>query len=574
MSFPINSAIPRVQYTASSMQTTFIYPWPIFTNQDLSVFRNFALLVVNVDYTVTGVDNGTGGTIVLIIPSTAGDRITIQRTIEIARTTNYNNGTAINADDLNNDFNKLTAISQDLNAYIQKVMPKYLTAELISETRLQLPLLPPGYIWQGGLDGTIVPALIDESFDASTLRSELAVNATNMSAGANLSGYYDTNSSTPMTVNDKLNLLTGQITQNILSILDFGADPTGATDTTPAYNSALSYFAANDTAGLLWFPKGFYKFSTQPDKVTLPLHIFGDGIGLTVIYKDYVGVGAEGLIHFYGIDGATEAMSFIAIDSSSGGSMLSFTDNGLDGASNFPQIINISVTCQPGGASYDYGVVIDNSGLLEICQNPTIENVNVVDATTASFYIQGSRNGIYNVACGDSGGNVANFLMLGTLGLESINNDVTIRAATDISINYCDYTVFKCASVTNFNNTATCNFISVYGNVTNRQNNFISSRYIGALDFRSLLTGNGYQYLPGGLIAQWVTVQGIGYGTTSLAIALPISFPAVNLGIFGSFGFGAPSDASAYLTGSTNSSFTIHKTFTTIINQTFLLLGY
>lgn len=544
MAVIIYPEIPRVQYTAAPAQTNFAYPWPIITQQDLSVYKtalnsianNADLLVLNVDYTVSDAGIQAGGNVTLTQACTGGEVITIERTTAIEKTSYYSNGAPINANDLNADFNKLFMICQNLQAYITRIATLYPVPAVISEGARTLPLLPAGYFWKGGTNNSVLAVVSEENPDASTLRSELANNASSLTAGANLVGYYDTDSATSMTVNQKLDDLTAQITNNILSIIDFGGDPTGVGDNTPALNSALSYFAANPESRNLWFPAGTYLFESKPDDITLPVRIFGDGPGNTFINVAYDETGATGFLQFVGVtDGQVQLMIINKINTHTGGSAIAFISDGISVGCQNPAVLDVIISSE-SGSYWNYGVVGDNSDLDLAMNSAIINNVIIYGCDTYSFY------GISFVSASISGletyvgyGSVSIIALLGTATRISTANIVDVRSTTTLSLDYITNTSITGASILNVFNTANCSNISVYGYVQNKQYNWpaLTCNYISSSDFgRSLTSTNGYQKLPGGIIIQWVhfTTPSSPSGQNSL-ITLPTAFSTVNLGV-------------------------------------------
>ncbi|WP_432970499.1 glycosyl hydrolase family 28-related protein [Dactylosporangium sp. CA-233914] len=66
---------------------------------------------------------------------------------------------------------------------------------------------------------------------------------------------------------------TGAVTRNVAaklgeapSIIDYGGDPAGATDCTPAFNAALAAAAAGG-GRRIYFPTGTYSFRSRPNQI-------------------------------------------------------------------------------------------------------------------------------------------------------------------------------------------------------------------------------------------------------------------------------------------------------------------
>lgn len=158
----INSVPTRVQYTASGGQTVFSYTFPIKADSDLKVYQRGSndspddsadLLTLTTDYTVTGANTASGGTIVLVVAATANDIVTIVGDKTIDRTAIYDQSVTLKKADLNNDFNNTVMYEKQTETIQNQLTPKYNRSELISpsvrQDNLVLPILNDGYLWVG-----------------------------------------------------------------------------------------------------------------------------------------------------------------------------------------------------------------------------------------------------------------------------------------------------------------------------------------------------------------------------------------------------------------------------------------
>ena len=91
------------------------------------------------------------------------------------------------------------------------------------------------------------------------------------SAGSSLIGYQPAGTGTVATT------VQGKLYETV-SVLDFGADPTGATDSLPAFNAAHAAMSTDYTGGRLHIPKGKYYLSGTWH-IFKRLVIYGDGQG-------------------------------------------------------------------------------------------------------------------------------------------------------------------------------------------------------------------------------------------------------------------------------------------------------
>jgi hypothetical protein len=107
----IGDIAPRVQYVANGAQTVFTYPFPIFAAADLKVFLGTVLQTTG--YTVSGAGASGGGTVTFAAAPTNGARVTLQREITVARTSDFVEGGAFRAKTVNDELDRLTAMLQE-----------------------------------------------------------------------------------------------------------------------------------------------------------------------------------------------------------------------------------------------------------------------------------------------------------------------------------------------------------------------------------------------------------------------------------------------------------------------------
>lgn len=110
----VKDLTPWVQYNGTNGQTVYVYPFPIFDDRDIVVDIDDVVLTLNVDYTVTGVTAEDGGTIVLAVPSAGGELITLLRDTPVDRLTDYVENGDFLADTVNNDFDRIILMIQEL----------------------------------------------------------------------------------------------------------------------------------------------------------------------------------------------------------------------------------------------------------------------------------------------------------------------------------------------------------------------------------------------------------------------------------------------------------------------------
>jgi microcystin-dependent protein len=203
--------------------TTFVYSFTVPTISDIAVYvtpPNVApnpvndLKVYGVDYTLTGVGNIGGGTVVFNTAPAISSTLTIVRSMEFSLNTQFADARNFNGQTLDNTFQRVELQMQQLASnYNFRALQYILNSNLpqdaynIAPTSNKLPPLTDAdnQVWvsQGG---QIIAASIETNPDLSLLRSELA-SQTQLAPGTNLVGYYDTYNNVPQTLTTFLNNL-------------------------------------------------------------------------------------------------------------------------------------------------------------------------------------------------------------------------------------------------------------------------------------------------------------------------------------------------------------------------------
>lgn len=108
----INDNGTRNNYTATALQTVFIYTFEIFVDADIAVEQNGNLLSPGADYTVSNVGNDNGGNVTLTVGATSGDSLVLYRDMAFERLDDYINNGDFLASDINGSFDRLWAALQ------------------------------------------------------------------------------------------------------------------------------------------------------------------------------------------------------------------------------------------------------------------------------------------------------------------------------------------------------------------------------------------------------------------------------------------------------------------------------
>ena len=248
----ITATSPRIQYTASGVQTQFTVPFAFEVEADLVVYQTLAgatpdpatdVLALNTDYTVVGEGYAETTRIVTITVAPAvGDIITIIRDMPIDRSTDFEKSGEFSAADVNNQFDDVVALIQQVDMKLEHLGLLYDNNAILNQRfQNRLPKLPDattGFtpVWSTTTDGTLTATQIEEGADCSTLRSDLA-NNDNGTDGARIVGYYTTSDGlNNTTVHTALNTLFSKPTSN-----DFGTGDMLPTWRTTAPSGWLIY---------------------------------------------------------------------------------------------------------------------------------------------------------------------------------------------------------------------------------------------------------------------------------------------------------------------------------------------
>lgn len=110
--FTVPPTYPRVQHTTASGVLTYSFPFPIFDDDDLSVFIDATPLN---EYSVTGLRQASGGSITFASPLEPSRTLTILRARQIKRLTDFADGGEFRADTVNDELDSLTMAAQQLD---------------------------------------------------------------------------------------------------------------------------------------------------------------------------------------------------------------------------------------------------------------------------------------------------------------------------------------------------------------------------------------------------------------------------------------------------------------------------
>jgi len=164
----VKNRLRLLQYNATSGQTTFTYNWLIYNESDLSVYKRATgtvandstdILTLTTDYTVTGVGDEDGGTVVLNAGATLNDVVTIIGNTTKQRLTVYASTDKFSETAFNTDFNSEVIFSQENWRDTAYKMPKYPYSAVLTSADLVLPQLSAKESWRMAEDGSAIEAV-------------------------------------------------------------------------------------------------------------------------------------------------------------------------------------------------------------------------------------------------------------------------------------------------------------------------------------------------------------------------------------------------------------------------------
>jgi hypothetical protein len=315
----INDLPPRAQYTASASQTVFPYPFPIFQDADLVVEVDGAVQTLTTHYTVSGEGEDTGGNVTFVTGRTAGQIVTIYRQTVIERDSDFQLNGPMFSTSVNDEFDKLTIIAQELRAAIKRCLRIPQSAEVADADTELTPISNWASKYMSfDADGKPTPAVLTSGTITGPIIGELLFprTAAELAAAVVPSNYQKQPLQTKQRQTDRYSsiasaltlLQNGDVTEPVYYLEDWGAPCDGVQDDAPALNALIDALYAIDihptsnsrrAMPVIQLPARDMRFDSEVDvgnaAGTMGLTIRGCGAWATKI-----GVGASGFISGFG----------------------------------------------------------------------------------------------------------------------------------------------------------------------------------------------------------------------------------------------------------------------------------
>ena len=188
---PVYDLSPWAQYTGTG-ETALVYPFLVFDAGDLQVWKwdgtTETLLTEGTDYSVTGLENPSGGTVELVAPATDGAIYTLERAMPYERTSDYTEAGDFFALNINRDLDRIILMIQQLRQLQRRSV---LTARTAGQTEVQFPATEPGKVlgWDDSGDAILTNYSLPDQATLEALRK--ALNEEAFPDGLSLSGSPD-----------------------------------------------------------------------------------------------------------------------------------------------------------------------------------------------------------------------------------------------------------------------------------------------------------------------------------------------------------------------------------------------
>ncbi len=198
----INGITPRIRYTGNGVNKAFEFPFAIFESANLKVYIGDTLQDIST-YTLSGEAPLESGSITFNSAPANGAIVTLQRSLNIKRSSDFQEGSSLRAKVLNDELDYQTACLQEVadNLNRSMVLPPYAADAGVNLT-LPTPAAGKSIVWNSdgtnlensnvevnSLESTLLgykTAAETASATATTKATEAATSATTASAQATL----------------------------------------------------------------------------------------------------------------------------------------------------------------------------------------------------------------------------------------------------------------------------------------------------------------------------------------------------------------------------------------------------
>lgn len=242
----VSTEVSREEYTGNGVTTDFDYRFRVFEAADLVVSvadttETITVLTLNTDYTVTGAGSRTGGKVKLLSPLAFNWRINIERALPVTQETDIRNQGNFFPEVHEDAFDKLTMLIQQVWGYFGLALRKP-------------TWLAKYYDAQGNRIANLADPINDQ--DAVNRRSMYSYVEQMIAGVVGGYGWFTQFGSGAIARTFQAKM------RESVSVLDFGADPSGINDSTLAFRQAIAA-AINANCKDVYVPSGDYLITDE-----------------------------------------------------------------------------------------------------------------------------------------------------------------------------------------------------------------------------------------------------------------------------------------------------------------------
>jgi len=263
LTMTVSTEVNHNEYTGNGVTTSFPYTFRVFHASDLVVTTSdtsgtLRTLILNTDYTVTGVGSYSGGSVVLPLPLANAWAISIERSLPVVQETDLRNQGKFFAETHEGAFDYLTMLIQQCFGW------------------LRLALLKPNFLAkyydakQNRISNLADPVVPQDAVNNRSMRNYVDAAIAGVVGGYGWFIQYGAGA-VYRTFQDKM--------RESVSVKDFGAKGDGVTDDTSSFINAL-----NSGACKVRVPKGVYVITSKLE-IPVGVILIGEGTDYWDTYR-------------------------------------------------------------------------------------------------------------------------------------------------------------------------------------------------------------------------------------------------------------------------------------------------
>lgn len=190
----VQTTTNRITHTGNGTTTVFPYNFRVLAADHLKVYVSEVLLVLGTDYTLSGIGNSSGGSVTFVAPPANAAAVVFVREVPLTQLVTTENNETIFSQVFDDALDKLTMITQQLNAITGRSI--YLAENDPTTGAMVLPLQAARANKYLRFDANGLPTAVDSQIDEQYYGALTADPTTRPDGSARLTGDLYYNSST------------------------------------------------------------------------------------------------------------------------------------------------------------------------------------------------------------------------------------------------------------------------------------------------------------------------------------------------------------------------------------------